>query len=107
MATNPLARFITAYHGDKYTLRLAITRLALSEHHMVLRRIAHAWKPRSEFEQELKRIALRSVPLSIPRYMSGPAARVCKDLVTALGIETQEMRNWQTLLEGREPYDPA
>jgi hypothetical protein len=100
-AANPLARFIAAYRGDLYTLRMAVTRLALSEHyHLALRDLADTWKPRNQFEQELKAIALgRSyTPLSVPRNTT-PVAGVCKKLEAMLGVRTQETLNRQTLLE--------
>jgi hypothetical protein len=98
MAANPLARFCATYHGDSYTLRLAMTRFALSEHHLMLREIARAWNPRNEFEQSLRRIALRSVPLIMPKSYP-PTLRVCKMLQAALGVKTQEMLNRQTVEE--------
>ena len=97
MALNPLARFVAAYHGDLYTLKMALTRLALGEHHLPLHDVAQAWKPRNEFERGLQAIALRYVPLSVPRNMAGPTARVQKQLETAIGIATQETLNQQTL----------
>jgi hypothetical protein len=97
MAANPLARFCAAYHGDGYTLKTAITLLALNTPGEQLQKIAHPWKPLNDFERELKQIALQSIPLSILKHMRTPAAyRLCKKLEAALNIETQEMRNRRT-----------